>query len=500
VKLTLRDYQRLAVDDAVTFLGTALPGDKRLYAAPTGTGKSVIELAVADITGGWIVTPRLEIVAGMLQKLGRPEYASEDALRAAGEAEGIYTPTRLRNMLLGGRIDALPPCLILDEGHHAAAETWDQLDLLLGRVPAVAYTASPYRGTPKGTAALRAQWGEPVWVLTYPEAVERGVLSFPECRTVALVDDDEIEVQNGEFVASQVEAASRSAIEHVAELCESLVTGGPRAWDRPTMFAMPSVALCHQMTEALNRRGLPALPVTGDTPHSHRQAAFAACLDRSAALVQVAVVSEGVDLAVRRLIDMAPRMSPVAWLQQFGRITRPGGASEYVCTNRNLLRHGYLLDGCLPLAALAEASAAFSGQGKRAGVRAFGLEALGRLQPVELPLTSGVTATMYAVSAAEGHQTRQYVCLVHPAKDEPIWAERANAVNSEGERQYGRWRRCEAPEGLRGFASLPPGPVSEKQKDWWNKSATRHGLAADTEPNRKVFQALPVLSDLRIRL
>ena len=38
----LRDYQQVAVDFTLDFLRAAGPGEKRLLAAPTGSGKSLI--------------------------------------------------------------------------------------------------------------------------------------------------------------------------------------------------------------------------------------------------------------------------------------------------------------------------------------------------------------------------------------------------------------------------------------------------------------------------
>lgn len=488
----LRDYQRIAVDHAAEWHAFASPGDKLLLAAPTGTGKSVIELALQSrIPGAWIVTPRLEIVAGMVQKAGGPGALSEAAMIAEGWGRHITTPIRLRSALMRGDLPA-PPALIFDEAHHDLAASWQDISLLCGFSPAIGLTATPYRGTPRGTAEFRRQWGEPVWVITFPEAAAGGYLSMPECRTVPLVDDDLIELRGGELVAAQVDSAVGDRISAIAELCPAWFAG---AWDRPTMFALPSRDTCRVLQAALGRHGIPAVVVDGETPYSERQEAFRAVLDRSAALIQVQVVSEGVDLPIRRLVDCSPSISPVRWLQQFGRITRPGGQSEYVCTNRNLLRHGYLLDGLLPLSSIKEAQEAFAGPGKRAAVRAVGLEALGRLKATEIPIAGGITGLGYAISALEGHRRTEYFCLLHPAWEEPIWAARENNPGA-----YGRWSRCAPPEDLSGFASLAPSAVSEKQRAWWERSAGAFGLDPTAEVTRKQFQVLPVLSDLKVRL
>src|SRR5436305_963140 len=109
--MELRDYQQRGVQDAVDFLNAG--GERRCYAAPTGSGKSVIELAVLDaFPRSLLVTPRLEILAGMLEKKGVPTAGlSEPALADAGLAHRITTPTRLRNRLRDGRLGLLPGVL-----------------------------------------------------------------------------------------------------------------------------------------------------------------------------------------------------------------------------------------------------------------------------------------------------------------------------------------------------------------------------------------------------
>jgi hypothetical protein len=500
MRFTPRDYQRLAIDDAVTWLRQATAADRRCYSAPTGSGKSVIELAVqAALDGAWIVTPVLEIVAGLLDKLGVEGVAdmSEAVLIAAAFDRRITTPIRLRNMLLAG--DGPPIRYVIeDEAHHDNAETYQQLDLMLS-CPKVGYTATPYRGTPRGTALFRQRWGEPVPILTYPEAIARGVISMPTCRVVPILDDDLVEVQNGEFVVSSVN--QQTPLDAVIDLCRVHVAGG--AWDRPTMFACPSTLLAKLLTRALNDAGLPAVCVTGDTSRGDRDVAFASCVNRERSLVQVRVVGEGVDLPIRRLIDLAPAISPVKWLQMFGRETRPvpPGESppEYVCCNRNLLRHAYLLEGCLPAATVVDAQKVFP-PGKRNALRAIGLESLGRFKEVPVPLRDGLTGFLYCLSSVEGLSVRNYAAFVHPMLQDPLWAMRTDAKNADGTRAFGRWRKCEPPADLSGFASVPAPACSDKQLAWWKRDAKRWGLDESTTPNRRAFQALPILFDLRAKV
>lgn len=481
----LRGYQDIVVRDAADFLASG--GHRRFYSAPTGSGKSIIELAIQEQhPGSWIITPRLEIVEGLLDKLGAPVPATESATVEEALSRSIITPIRFRNLLLSGRVDP-PALLIVDEAHHDEAETYRQLRLLVD-CPALGFSATPYRGTPSGTVALRETWGEPVAILTYAEATRLGVISIPSCVTLPLVDDDLVEVQSGELQASVCGDLATPRLHELALWCSDHCGG---AWNAPTLFACPTVECARLLASELNAVRMPAVSLTGEASRAERRLAFTQCVDNRAAIVQVGVVSEGVDLPVRLLIDLAPTLSPVRWVQQLGRATRPGGGPTYVCTNRNLMRHGYLLDGCLPPSVLADSQAAFGGAGRRAACRTLGLEALGRLRGAELPLRGGLRAVCYSVSAMDGHQRVDYFVLVHPCRADPVWATRRRQAG-----EWPRWSACAAPEDLHGFASTPPRDLTEKQAAWWKRQAGRYGLDPTAEVTSKVFQALPVLADL----
>lgn len=493
------DFQDAAVADATEFLRQAKPGERRLYQSPTGTGKSFMERRVqAGIPDSIIVTPRVEIGFDMCEKIGAPR--TEAGMHGAG----IWTPITLRNRMLAGEI-AAPSALIIDEAHHHLADTYQTLDLLCGMCPAVGFTATPYRGTPKATSAFRKQWGEPVPVISIPEAIGAGVLSFPTLRVVPLVDDDKIEVKDGQFVVTAIESETGDKLADVAQIVRGYTRFG--TFDRPSMISMPSRELARCMGRELAEISVHYEIVDGDTPRSYRETAFRACVERRAVLVQIQVVSEGVDLPIRRLFDLHPMISPVEFLQQFGRITRPVAEGEappeYVGFNRNLLRHAYLLEGCCPPQVYAAMEAAFGGPSKRAGMRAVGLECLGRFKGAEFPLLDGSTGLMYALSSFDpaSATTQHYACLVNPLSPDPVWVCRVNERTDDPRKpHYGKWSRCDPPGDLAGFASMPPSPLTDKQKAWWVRSAKAHGLDPAAEVNRKSFSVLPILSDLRCKI
>lgn len=490
MKFTPHPYQVPAINHAVDFLRNAAPNEKQLYAGPTGCGKSVVILCVQEALGEgcWIVTPREEIIAGMLDKLSLP--ADSDSL-----AHRISTPIRLRNRLLRGELEH-PKYLIIDEGHHAEAESYRQLDLLTGLCPAVAYTATPYRGSPRSSKDFLDRWGAPLWIITLAEAAEAGYISLPTFEILPLVDDDVVDVgAGGEFEVTSIDSLTLDRLGSMAEHAKAWYSDG--RWDRTTLFAMPSTACCKRLQNELLQRGLPCAVVAAGTSQEERQTAFAALRERILAVLHINVVSEGVDLPVRRMVDLAPTLSPVRWLQQLGRATRPVQPGEkppvYVGTNRNLLRHAYTLEGAVPISAVADVERTF-GPTQRAHARVLGLEAIGRFQPTSVKLMSGVNLCVYNLSVAVNGVVVEYCALVHPSR-EAVWASKVNTV-VDGEKQWGKWVQCDAPSDVRGFGSVSPRELTPKQNAWWSRSAAHFGIDPEQKVDRKKFAVLPVMKDL----
>ncbi len=497
----LRDYQQAAVDHVCTWAETARVGDSMLIAAPTGVGKSIVELAIQARLDWPIITPRLEIARGFLQKQGQDPETLNELVEACSRLN-IHTPIRLRNRLFRGEIPHIPG-LIVDEGHHGTAASYRDDWVAAGMPPTVLLTATPYRGTSRSTKLFLEQWGEPTWMITLREAAERGDISIPTIEILPLVDDDIIQLNStGEFDVESLESATVDRLADMARIAADRWYANGE-WDRTTVFTLPTVALAQRMAAELENLGACSMAISAKTTNSERRFIFAALVLRKVAMCQVAVVGEGVDLPIRRLIDLAPVMSPVKFMQQLGRETRPVGPGEalpeYIGTNRNLLRHSYLLEGLVPAVKIAEAAEAFGGPGTRAGGRALGLEHLGRFKAVNVKLIDGNVAQLYMLVDSSNGRLVEYACVAHPLLADPIWAHRQHA-NVGTERQWAHWQPCAPPGELKGFVSQSPRPPSPKQEAWWVKSAKWHGLDPDVKLTRKNFSMLPLCKDLGLRL
>lgn len=495
--MNLHQFQREAVEKAIA-------SDEQYYltASPTGTGKSYMAWELLDkLPTPMFITPRVEIIADMLRKKSC-SFDSHAELMLLADKYNLATPIRLRNRMMDGREFGIES-VILDECHHESADTYQQIKALVGnKVRYRGLTATPYRGTPKQTAKFRSVWNEPNWAITYPDGVSQGYLSLPVCETWGLVDDDLIELSsNGEFVQSTLCAEVSNNLEHA--LIRSHDAGMWRKDGRPLrpmIIGIPSSAVFPQLMREANLLGLRITTIDQSTTYKERQRLFNGVRNSDFALAHINVVSEGVDLPIRQYLDLSPVMSPVAFMQRFGRSTRPILQGEerprYICTNHNIERHGYLLDGLLPTSVFKEAQTAFGKYSERSGKsRAFGVESLGKIRGTGVKLVNGLQCTIYAITAMDGHRKKSYLVLLHPAYSTPLWFKRSDIHGDTV--AYGKWSiEQNPPDDVKGFKSLASGGLSEKQVAWWNKAAHTRGLDPSQELTPKVFQLLPALSDV----
>ena len=495
------DYQVEAVKQG---MDAAIAGRSLMIVSPTGSGKSYMEADLLTGLPGWYLTcPSEEIGRGIYRKMtGDDTPVNQKTL----EAHNIYTVKRLHNLILAGKI-ALPAGLITDEAHHSVDATHSLIAEACGSVPKIGFTATMYRGTPAETAKLRERWPNVYKAITLKDAIARGVIARPDFGIWPLLNDDMIDVANGEFVVRSVDGAVAKILPDLCDRMQALHAG---QWLRPTMIRVGSVNAADLVHAAMKAAGLPALVVTGET--TGRNAIFDQVLSCSHALIQIKVVGEGVDLPLRCMIDLAPTLSPVYWMQAVGRITRPVGSSvppQYICTNHNLTRHAYLWEGCIPVGQVRDAQQAWGADyrpNRRSFARALNLEGFGRFVGCEVPLMNGSRLAMYALQTKDG--LIQYCVLLHPCMPEPVYFCRTNArtgVMKQGaygeyaERAYGHWRRIDAIPDLDGYVSIKPSVITPRMFARWKQCAKRVGLDPLYVPDAREITVLFVLLDSNLR-
>ena len=514
----LHDYQNVSVKLAFHFATKTDHVETRLHGicSPTGTGKSYVgltllaQLNLATPDSCYLITPKIEIIIGMLEKIGENvEGITLSNIESYMQKYKIYTPVRFKNRLLAGLIDSESiRTVIIDEAHHDEADGYEIIRACLpDTVRYIGLSATFYRGNPKETAKFRTRWGKIDYSITEVDAYERGFLSLPDCHTWPVVDDDLVEIgSNGEFVISRVTAETKDKLEYVFNECIKVgifVDGLPT---RPTVFGIHSSEIIPYFKHAASASGLVVSFITEATSISERQRLFRECLALKTTLVHINTISEGVDLGndvakLRVYIDLASCNSPLLFMQRFGRIRRPLLPSEtqpplYICCNRNLERHGYLLDGLLPASVVREAQSSFPRPSERSKTRVFGIETLGKLKPTNVRLVSGLTVQTFAISCMDGSKKREYLVLLHPCRANPVWFSKVVERDKDGNLLYSmsKWVIAdEIPKELKGFKSNPPSTLTEGQQRFWNSKAEKVGLDVSQPIDGKKFQLMPAL-------
>lgn len=505
---TLRDYQEAEVAAALKFAYEAMTDSgplRRLATFPAGTGKGTIQLAIleefADMKiSAWILTPSLDIVRGLLSRIeDSPDVSALSAAKLAEVAAAyrISTPRRFERALRLGLVEA-PEVIISDECHHDVDSGLiaGNIAAFLPRVVWLGYTATPYRGSARGTAELRSFWGGPHWGMDIPDAIEAGWQKLPTFSIIPLVDDDRVKVTSGEFQPSSALAEIRP---RAGEIAQFIAEKGIHV---PSVLTVPSSEAAKLMHLELATRHVRGWWVSAKTPQDERAAAYEMCRAGKCILISIKVLSEGVDLPwLRRLYDVRPTTSAVSFIQQTGRIMRPApGVPEYYCFCRNLERHSYLLQGCIPRAKIVEAQTAFEQSSYRSSSRVLALDGIGRFKSVPLPLDGGGFAHMHAIYTVDSRGVKtEYASIVAPWIAEPLTATRQIRPGI-GRERFGKYALAPIPEDVSGFGLLESGgKLSDKQRQWWERSGRRFGLDPEAAESitRRQFAALPVLSDTR---
>lgn len=500
--ITLHPHQNAGIAGAVAAYKSKSDNPRRLMiVSPTGTGKSYIALGIMTaIPGTVFVAPTQEILNDMKEK-GAP-------------ADRLWTVTKLHNRMMEGReLDI--PAIIFDEAHHAIDNTHQTVIALLQTTTLLlGLTATPYRGTPQSSAELQLFWGNVFTALTYTDAAIAGLIRIPFCSVEPLVDDDQIKATGGDFSISATTSQYKLKTDDAADiLLRRKWVISPEVEDSfivaPIVVGVCGSEQAKYMQEAVERIcGVPARIINAETSRIERDAIFAEVVACKCVLIHINIVSEGVDLPLRFYLDLAPTLSPRLWVQRIGRQMRPvaPGTSDvypqYVCTNRNLERHAYLLEGCIPDAYVANAQQAFPTPSGRAVRRAIGLESLGKLRADTVRLTSGLTCSFYNVEGKAGNDRVAYICILHPCKSQVVWLRRDDkrneVVNQYGSKgfTYGKWIAVHPPENFTGYAASPARPLTPGQKSWWDRSAKQFGLDDTQEVTNRRFAILPALSDI----
>lgn len=292
--------------------------DNILISSPTGSGKTLMQLSLYDQlekTYGrsvGIVTSRREIITGFLAKANQMGMNLE---------EKVWTPVRFWNALKR-KAAKMPQVLIVDEAHHAIADTYSRLVEATSfegdPVRVVGFTATPMRGVEHENPEWKSLFQRLYEAITITEAIrDKRLTNFYIIKDlVGSLGETEYETTK-----KQNEAAQTSIMEKI-EYIFNKVSSLDRS--RPTVFITPTTAAAVKVATYFSSRGIPVKEILGTTPEDSRDRLLKDLAKNKVWISSVNVMTEGVDVPeISRVVNLRPSVSPIPYVQGLGRGLRP---------------------------------------------------------------------------------------------------------------------------------------------------------------------------------
>lgn len=334
--MILRPYQESAVQSVLDEFEVVR---RTLCVMPTGTGKTVVMGGVARRMNArtLVVAHREELVNQNAEKIAaitgnhaHIEMADDmvDAL-FLGSARLVSASVQSLSAKKGPlrRMHRFPrdafDLVMIDEAHHATANTWSMLIEYFSHAKVLGVTATPQRADGVALGTVFESTACEYWI---NDAIDDGWLvpmRFRRCKLKS-IDFSGIHDRKGDYSDAELDQIMREE-KGLIELADGIFQHHE---DRPTIVYVPGVGTAIKVAEILNRMGGDgdwAAVVHAGTDIDLRRHAMSRFADgRLRFLVNVGIATEGVDLPVCSCIAVArPTKSALLFTQMIGRATRP---------------------------------------------------------------------------------------------------------------------------------------------------------------------------------
>jgi superfamily II DNA or RNA helicase len=323
--LVLRDYQDEFCD---AYRAARARGvETMLGVLPTGGGKTVVfgSLIKDEVDAGGtalVLAHRDELLTQAREKLVAIEPSLEMAtgLVKAGsnDVNAQVVVASVQTLGRQARLDQLPDhfdLVVVDEGHHATADSYQRIMEHVAGSPILLVTATPERADGK---SLETIVEEMVFARSIEWMVDQGYLVPPRGKRISVdVDLSKVKKSHGDFQADDLAAA----LENADALDDILATYVEHAEGRKALIFCPTVAMAHHTASVFRGAGLAAEAVDGTTPEEERHGILHRLHTGETQIVaNVGVLTEGFDEpSIGCIIIAAPTKSRVKYTQIVGR-------------------------------------------------------------------------------------------------------------------------------------------------------------------------------------
>ena len=295
---------------------------------PTGTGKTHLLAAIVRefLCGSgsrvWIVAHRRELVEQIEETVSRYGMGREDG---SVRVMSIQWLSRNRKIM-----DGQPDLIVIDEAHHALAETYRELWKSYPEARKLGMTATPCRLNRKGFTDL---FDTLITSWSIAEFIGRGWLSSfdyvsirANSREQRLVDSLKKRGADGDYQVKEMNAVlnRETGIRQLYESVRRYAAG-----KKGIVYAV-SIAHARQIAAYYSLHGVESVAIDSKTPALERGRLVEDFRrGKISVLVNVDIFSEGFDCPDVEFVQLArPTLSLAKYLQQVGRGLRKSGDKE----------------------------------------------------------------------------------------------------------------------------------------------------------------------------
>ena len=333
-KIKLFDYQ----EDMVKRVQEAFKHhDAVMVQMPTGTGKTYLLAALVGLflkEEVWVVAHRRELVSQIKDTL---EKFFSSLKSTSIKVTSIQWLSRHY-----GEIEEKPGLIVIDEAHHALAETYAEVMNAYPKAKKLGLTATPYRLNGKGFTdlfdTLLCSW-------SMEKFIAEGRLSLydyysikPDSAAQLLIDSLQKRGTDGDYQQKELNEVMdvKPSLERLCLTIKEYVPG-----KKGIVYAI-SIQHAEHIAEFYRENGIKAVAISSKTPLAERQefierfkssslsSSLNSASDDIEVLVSVDLFSEGFDCPDVEFIQLArPTLSLAKYMQMVGRGLRVAEGKEY---------------------------------------------------------------------------------------------------------------------------------------------------------------------------